>query len=74
MFVHAYVHVSVAALGLGKSNTQLSGPVCIQAHVSALLIAALTLVFTGVCVGVCACVFSNWQPVRYEADSTREHE
>ena len=26
MFVHVYVHVSVAAPGLGKSNTRLSGP------------------------------------------------
>lgn len=26
MFVHVYVHVSVAAPRLGKSNTELSGP------------------------------------------------
>lgn len=26
MFVHVYVHVSVAAPGLGKTNTQLSAP------------------------------------------------
>lgn len=41
-------------LGLGNQIQSFQGPVSIQAHVSALFIAVLTLIFTGVCVGVCA--------------------
>lgn len=56
LFVRVCEHVSVAAPGLGKSNTHsFQGPVSLQAHVSALLIAALTVILL-LCVCVCVCV------------------
>lgn len=44
------VHVSVAAPGLGKSNTQLSGLASIQIHVNALLIVLTVISARRVCV------------------------